>query len=96
MQAFARAKQREKARVQATATLLASGAGVGSEHGGGDDDLLMGRALVGGSGGGGAAVATVLGHGPQTPMRQVCACVRANYVSTCVVVFVCASVFSDA
>lgn len=38
----------------------------------GEDDLHAGRALaVGGSGSGGAAVATVLGHGPQTPMRQV-------------------------
>lgn len=49
-------------------------AGTGSEHGGGDDDAAAGKALVGGGGGGGsggAAVATVLGHGPQTPMRQV-------------------------
>eukprot|EP00903_Cladosiphon_okamuranus_P016522 g15243.t1 len=64
LQAFARAKEREKARAQATTALLS-----GAENGGGEDD--MGRALAaGGSGGGGAAVATVLGHGPQTPMRQ--------------------------
>lgn len=64
-QAFARAKDREKARAQAATALMA-----GAENGGGEDD--MGRALAaGGSGSGGAAVATVLGHGPQTPMRQV-------------------------
>lgn len=64
-QAFARAKEREKARAQAATAVMA-----GAENGGGEDD--MGRALAaGGSGSGGAAVATVLGHGPQTPMRQV-------------------------
>ncbi|CBJ49101.1 outer dynein arm docking complex protein like [Ectocarpus siliculosus] len=68
LQAFARAKEREKVRANAAAALMASG----SEHGGGEDDLGMGRTLAvgGGNGGGGAAVATVLGHGPQTPMRQ--------------------------
>lgn len=64
-QAFARAKEREKVREQAATALMS-----GAENGGGEDD--MGRALAaGGRGGGGAAVATVLGHGPQTPMRQV-------------------------
>lgn len=75
-QAFARAKEREKVRANAAAALMAGG----SEHGGGEDDLGMGRALAvgGGNGGGGAAVATVLGHGPQTPMRQVRDCLRAR------------------
>ncbi|CAN0213863.1 unnamed protein product, partial [Ectocarpus sp. 13 AM-2016] len=68
LQAFARAKEREKVRANAAGALFASG----TEHGGGEDDLGMGRVLAVGSGngGGGAAVATVLGHGPQTPMRQ--------------------------
>lgn len=65
-QAFAHAKDREKARAQATAALMAA---VNDQ--GGEDDSPMSRTLVGGGGGsGGAAVATVLGHGPQTPMRQ--------------------------
>eukprot|EP00904_Undaria_pinnatifida_P006019 jgi/Undpi1/2547/HiC_scaffold_13.g05926.m1 len=70
LQLYARAKEREKARAHATAALMA--AGTGSEHGGGDEDLSTGKTLVaaGGGGGGGALVATVLGHGPQTPMRQ--------------------------
>ncbi|CAM9484441.1 unnamed protein product [Scytosiphon promiscuus] len=64
LQAFAHAKDREKTRANAAAALLA-GAGDG------EDDLLTGKSLVGvGSGSGGGAVATVLGHGPQTPMRQ--------------------------
>ncbi|CAN0347444.1 unnamed protein product, partial [Hapterophycus canaliculatus] len=63
--AFAHAKDREKARAHAATAVLA-GSG---EHG--EDDLHAGKALVGGgSGSGGGAVATVLGHGPQTPMRQ--------------------------
>jgi len=78
--AFSHAKEREKARANAAAALMAGG----SEHAGGEDDLHMGKALVGGAtGGGGAAVATVLGHGPQTPMRQVRFRVFGGHVPAC-------------
>ena len=69
-QEFACAKEREKTGAQST-TALIEGAW---ERGEGGDYSLTGRALVAAAGsasGSGAALATVLGRGPKTPMRQV-------------------------